>query len=479
MAAARATRWFALATACIAALVLAGVFVRLFEPQLTESKSVLRELQREGRIVVLTRNAPTTYYIDRDGPTGYEYELTQALGQALGVDVEYKVYGTIGEVLDALRAGEGQIAAAGIPRSPQGEGDLQYGPDYKVIRQQVVCRRDGPKPANLAGLVNVSIEVPAKTQFEERLNALAAQLPGLTWRARSDIDTEAVLEDVARGDVDCAISASNLVAIYRRYHPELVVALELDGDQPLAWILPPNADRLVSFLDRWFAEDQQQEVIARLDERFYGHVDSFDFVDIARFRRRIATLLPDYRKTFEAASAQHDLSWTLIAAQAYQESHWDPGAVSPTGVKGLMMLTLPTAKLWGVSNREDSSESIEGGVKHLAWLMKQVPETVTGVDRVWFALAAYNVGLGHLLDARDLAVRLGKDPDAWKDMREVLPLLAKPEYYRKTRHGYARGYEPVVYVQRIRGYWDILKREFPEDAELHAANGTALRAAAD
>ncbi|NWG44952.1 MAG: membrane-bound lytic murein transglycosylase MltF [Alphaproteobacteria bacterium] len=469
MAGHRATRWFAAATVVIAALVMAGVFVRLFEPEFSRSESVLREIQREGKLIVLTRNAPTTYYLDRDGPTGYEYELTQALARSLGVEAEYKVFGTVAEVLEALDAGEGHIAASAIARTPQREGKYRFGPDYKVIRQQVICRRDGPSPQSLADLVNVTIEVPAKTQYEERLHKLAAELPGLTWRTRDNIETEAVLENVADEKVECGIAASNLVAIYRRYHPNLEVALELDDAEALAWVIPPAADRLAAFLERWVAEPAQQELIARLDERFYGHVDSFDFVDIATFRKRITTLLPAYRETFEAEAERYGLSWTLLAAQAYQESHWDPAAVSPTGVKGLMMLTLPTAAMWKVADRQDAEQSIEGGAAHMDYLMKRIPETVTGVDRIWFALAAYNVGLGHLLDARDLAVSLGKDPNAWKDMREVLPLLAKPEYYRKTKHGYARGYEPVAYVQRIRGYWDILKREFPEDGEIKAA----------
>ena len=462
-------RWFAYTTAALAAIVVSGVFVSLFEPQSSPLQSVLREIQRDGRLIVLTRNSPTTYYLDRDAETGFEYELTGALAKSLGVDVEYKVLPSAQEILDALNRGEGHIAAAGIARTPTRETRYRFGPDYRTIRPHIVCRRGGRAPESRAGLTAVSLEVEAGTHFEERLQELAGDVDGLTWSAREDLDTEQILERVGDKAVDCAVAPSDLVAIMRRYEPWLQVPFDLDREQPLAWVIPHDADRLAAYLERWFAETSQGELVARLEERFYGHTDSFDFVDIARFRRRIGSVLPRYTDEFQRAAKKYDVSWTLLAAQAYQESHWRPRAKSPTGVRGMMMLTLPTAALLGVSNRLDPEESIYGGAKHMRNLLRRVPETVQGVDRTWFALAAYNVGFGHVQDARDLARRMNKNPDSWHDLQTVLPLLAKKEYYRTTKYGYARGWEPVVYVQRIRNYWDILKREFPETAEAHAA----------
>ena len=185
----------------------------------------------------------------------------------------------------------------------------------------------------------------------------------------------------------------------------------------------------------------------------------FDYVDMRKFKRRIRSRLPKYRSLFEKAGRETGLPWTLLAAQAYQESHWNPGAKSPTGVRGMMMLTRNTARSLGIENRLDAYASIRGGAQYLLRMLKRVPDTVQGKDRLWFALAAYNVGFGHLRDARTLATRQGKNPDLWRDVKAVFPLLMRKKYYKTLRYGYARGTEPVRYVQRIRNYRQVLEQE--------------------
>ncbi|MBD3335905.1 MAG: transglycosylase SLT domain-containing protein, partial [Candidatus Eisenbacteria bacterium] len=192
--------------------------------------------------------------------------------------------------------------------------------------------------------------------------------------------------------------------------------------------------------------------------KYYGYLEKFDYVDTARFLRRIEERLGDYQSLFKEAAREYGFDWKLLAAMAYQESHWDPDAVSPTGVRGIMMLTRSTARRVGIDDLLDPRQSIMGGAAYLADLMERLPESVTGPDRIWFAMAAYNIGMGHLYDARRLARRLGKDPDRWSELSEVLPLLARKQYYSTLKHGYARGGEPVRYVNRVRHFRDILER---------------------
>ena len=175
-----------------------------------------------------------------------------------------------------------------------------------------------------------------------------------------------------------------------------------------------------------------------------------------RFYHHIETRLPQYRRQFEEVAQAYGISWTLLAAQAYQESRWDRHAVSPTGVKGLMMLTRDTASSLGIRNREDPTKSIEGGARYFQSLEKRLPRHIGKADRVWIALAAYNVGMGHVKDAQRLARRMGKNPDSWKDLKTMLPLLAQKPYYKTLQYGYARGWEPVQYVKRIRAYHALL-----------------------
>ena len=450
-----------------ATLVLAVLLAACERP----GPSVLEEIQQHGSLVVLTRNAPTTYYQDRDGDTGFEYELTERLAQTLGVEATYKVYDTVGAILQAIKAGEGHIAAAGLTRTEAREARFRFGPDYKAVQQQVVCHRRGRPPTDVASLTEVKLEIIAASSYEERLEELRAQYPALTWHASDELATEQILERVWERKVDCAVADSNIVAINRRYYPELVVGFPLGEEQQLAWILPDSAKALQAFLESWFEEIRQEGILDELNGRFYGHVDIFDFVDTRAFLRRIRTRLPKYQDAFQRAARKYHLSWTLLAAQAYQESHWNRLSRSPTGVRGIMMLTLPTARAVGVKNRLDAEQSIRGGAKYLARLLERQPDSVRQADRLWFALAAYNVGLGHLADARKLAQRLGKNPDTWHDMRTVLPLLSQKKYYRTLKHGYARGSEPVRYVQRIRDYKDILERQVKlaqaVGAELH------------
>jgi membrane-bound lytic murein transglycosylase F len=146
----------------------------------------------------------------------------------------------------------------------------------------------------------------------------------------------------------------------------------------------------------------------------------------------------------------------LLAAIGYQESHWDPAAISPTGVRGLMMLTRNTASVLGVEDRIDPAQSIPGGAKYLEQLKARLPSSIKEPDRTWFALASYNVGYGHVQDARAITEQMGKEPDLWAHVKDNLPLLAQHSWYSNTRHGYARGWEPVMYVENIRNYYDIL-----------------------
>ena len=181
-----------------------------------------------------------------------------------------------------------------------------------------------------------------------------------------------------------------------------------------------------------------------------------------RFHHHIETRLPQYRRQFEEIAQAYEISWTLLAAQAYQESRWDRHAVSPTGVKGLMMLTRDTASSLGIQNRTDPTKSIEGGARYFQSLEKRLPRHIGKTDRTWIALAAYNVGMGHVKDAQRLARRMGKNPHAWNDLKTVLPLLAKKSYYKTLQYGYARGWEPVRYVKRIRAYHALLEQHLRE-----------------
>ncbi|HHM05199.1 MAG TPA: membrane-bound lytic murein transglycosylase MltF [Gammaproteobacteria bacterium] len=431
---------------------------------------LLEKIRAQGELVVATRNAPTTYYESRDGEAGLEYDMARDFADHLGVKLRILVRGTVSEVLAAVQNGEAHLAAAGLSVTAKRRNSFLFGPVYQQVRQQVVCRRSAKLPRSVEELAGRRVRVPADTSYAEHLLTLDGDHPGLEWETTADEDTEQLLEAVWRKRLDCTVADSNIVAINQRFFPELEVAFELGQPQSLAWLLPPQATDLQRVLTMWFKGFRERGRLEAVLERYYGFVEVFDYVDTRRFTRRVRQLLPKYKKWFQDAARRNDLDWMLLAAQAYQESHWKARAISPTGVRGIMMLTLTTARELGLKSRLDPKSSIYGGARYLARIRDRLPASLPEPDRSWAALAAYNVGYGHLMDARELATRFGKNPDAWSDLAEVLPLLAQKRHYSTVKHGYARGLEPVLYVNRIRNYRDMLERALQPAARKRASD---------
>lgn len=423
----------------------------------SESDPVMKEIRKQGKLIVLTRNAPTTYYLDaNDQPAGFEYDLSKALADSLNVDVEYKLYDNIEEIMAAINKGEGHIVAAGLTQTDSRALNQNFGPGYKTVQQQVVCHRKVNMPKEVSDLLGRSLLIIAESSYQESLLELKVNYPELKWEATNDLSTEQVLKKVENREVDCTVIDSNIMSLNRRYYPNLMVAFPLSEEQELAWMLPIDAGYFKQYVEDWFAQIEQNSTLNIINERYYGYVDIFDFYNNHVYLKRITSRLPKYKAAFKAVAKQYQLPWTLLAAQSYQESGWNAAARSPTGVRGLMMLTQNTAKAMGVAQRTDPMQSIKGGAKYLDKMLKRIPEDVANADRVWFALAAYNVGFAHLLDARALARQLGKSPSIWHDLKEVLPLLSQKKYYKNLKYGYARGAEPVKYIDRIRYYQDVL-----------------------
>ena len=420
----------------------------------------LQAIKAQGVLVVLTRNAPTTYYIGRsDKPAGPEYEMVSAFARSIGVKPKFVVKDSVADLMHALADGEGDMIAAGITRTETRLETFGFGPTYQSVTEQVVCQRDGKRANSIAQLANVNFKVIADSSYVERLKALKKKHPGLHWKIAPDDNTEELLRQVWKGEIDCTAADSDIVAINRRFFPNLIVTFDLSKPQPLAWVVPKNAQGLENAMRQWMQQYKASGKLTQLMQRYYAHVQVFDYVDTRAYVRRIKSRYPRYKAMFHKAAAAHGLPPLVLAAQAYQESYWNPRAQSPTGVRGIMMLTLNTARSLGVSDRLDPYASINGGAKYLAHLEGRLSDSIYKPDRIWFALAAYNIGLAHLRDARALAEKLGKNPNRWNSMRSILPLLSKKRYYSRLDHGYARGLEAVRYVRRIRNYTDILREK--------------------
>lgn len=429
-----------------------------------ESGRSIKEIQNSGKLIVLTRNAPTTYYFDsNEKATGPEYEMAEAFAKNLGVETEYRVFHTIHEILEALENGQGDLAAAGMTKTKIRDKRFIFGPVYQEVQQQVVCRNGLKNVREINDLVGLKLVVPKNSSYEETLNLYKVKFSDLAWESSDELNSEQLFEKIWREESDCTVVDSNITSINRRYFPELIVAFELTQSEPLAWVLRSNSSDLQRALEAWFKAFKSNGKMNQINERYYGFLKKFDFVDTISFHNAIDERYPKYKYQFDKAAKIHGLDKFILAAHSYQESHWRPKAKSPTGVRGIMMLTLPTAKSLGVKSRLDPYENIMAGAKHFSNLLKSFNQLVTEPDRTWLALAAYNVGRGHLHDAQELARRMAKNPYRWSDLRDVLPLLSNKKYYKTLKYGYARGREPVKYVQRIRNYSDILRNKLSQE----------------
>lgn len=413
-----------------------------------------------GELVVGTRNSPTTYYMDQDGkPAGFEYDLAARFADMHGWRLRLVVEDDLESLLDAVRKGRVHLAAAGLTATPARQRTLAFGPAYGEVKEWVVCNAKGPMPRNADGMAGLRLEVVAGSSHVDHLKALARKQPALQWVEVKASGSEELLERVDLGLTDCAISDSDSLEVAHNFHPNLRDAFVLQDGQTQAWALRPGSDVALSRkIATFFQQIRKSGELENLRERYFGHVSRLAEADVAGILERRATMLRGLVGYFHEAQLATGLDWRLLAAMAYQESQWNSHAVSPTGVRGIMMLTADTADHLGVKDRLDARESILGGARYIAQLRDGLPESIPEPDRTWLALAAYNIGLAHLQDARVLAQRLGRDPDSWRDMKEVLPLLARSRHNAGLRYGFARGGEARAFAENVRIYYDILSR---------------------
>jgi membrane-bound lytic murein transglycosylase F len=432
---------------------------------------LLDQVLDTGQLRVVTRNSPVSYLEGPDGPSGPEFDLVSAFARDLGVELVIETVESISEILPHLMAGDSHMAAAGLSITESRRAFLNFGHPYETVNMHLIYKLGTGKPRRIDDVIGRSIEVMAGSSHADMLAQLQSQgYPELDWVENADTEVTDLLAEVAFGELDLTIADSTEFDIQRNFHPDLRIALDLRIGDPLAWAFAKGiGDSLLARADDFLIKAERHGYLARVHDRYYGHTKKFDYVGTRNFIRHYESRLPRYRQMFEEAGREWGVDWRLLAAIGYQESHWRSGAVSPTGVRGIMMLTEDTAKYLGIEDRVDPKNSIFGGAQYYARQTERVADTVDEPDRTWMALAAYNVGFNHIKDARQIVEWQGGDPDTWVDISEALPLLAQRKWFTRVPYGYARGWEPVLYVNNIRSYYNILKwltaHEEPEGAE--------------
>jgi membrane-bound lytic murein transglycosylase F len=432
-----------------------------------EKPSTFEKIAKHKTLHVITRNAPAIYYEGREGPMGFEYDLAKLFADELGLELELKIASTRTQILSALDNEYTNIAAAGMIASLDRANRYQYSLPYMEATPVVVYRYGSIRPRKIKDLIGKQIAVVSDSYHIDELSSLQIKTPGLQWNAL-DVETIDLMKMVQDKKIDYAIITSAELEVHQAYYPRVKHAFNIGDVQKVAWYFPKSTDQtLIGRANLFFERIEEDGTLLNLKERYFGHLEQLNYVGARTFIKHINSRLPKYDEYFKETADKHGLDWKLMAAMGYQESHWRPNATSPTGVRGLMMLTRVTAKEMGIKNRLDPIASINGGIRYFYKIKGRIAERIAEPDRTWFALASYNVGYGHLEDARILTQKGGKDPDKWLDVKEFLPLLQKKKYYTQTRYGYARGNEPVIYVQNIRRYYDVLNWMTQPQADEH------------
>ncbi|WP_083926923.1 membrane-bound lytic murein transglycosylase MltF [Colwellia piezophila] len=421
--------------------------------QKDDNASLSRILAR-GYINVGTIFGPTNYYTTASGFAGFEYELAKKYADSLNVELRIIPSYSLNELFIKLNTGEVDLLAASLSKTEKRLQRFRFAPSYETISQKLVFKQGNIRPRKVADLTG-KLMVTTGSSYVENLEKLKQMHSELTWQETIEFDSEELLAKVLSGEIDYTVIDSNNLAINRRYYPEISIGFSINNPEPLAWMVSKNGhDDILASLVEFFGIVHHDGTLLALDDKYYGHIEQFNYVETRTFIKAVASTLPKYQHLFEKYA--QELDWRLLAAISYQESHWNPTARSYTGVRGMMMLTLATAKQMGIKSRLDTEQSIRGGAKYFKRMIAMMPDRIPSPDRIWFALASYNIGFGHLNDARIITQRQGGDPDRWVEVKTRLPLLQQKKYYKNTKHGYARGEEPVHYVDNIRRYYDTL-----------------------
>jgi membrane-bound lytic murein transglycosylase F len=402
---------------------------------------------RQGELVVIVPPA------EMEIENAFETELAELFAQQLQVKVKL-VPLPIDQALPALVAHKAHMATAARSTNDYA---LRFSKTYQSLDELVICH--GATPDDIDNLASRDLVVAAGSPQEIALRAVQREHNRLRWKSRSKTSSVELLEEVADGKLDCTVANGEQLATARNFYPELGIALDIDSPSEMSWAFANAGNsQLFDEAQLFFTHIKQDGTLRHLIDRYYGYNERLNAVNAEAFISQTRSLLPRYRHWFKEAADLTGIDWQLLAALAYQESHWDPNATSYTNVRGIMMLTEETADRMNVENRLDAHSSILAGARYLQLLKEQLPLRMSEDDRLWMALAAYNQGMGHLEDARILASQSGLNPDIWSDVKRMMPLLARPSFYKNTKHGKARGGEAVILVETVRLYHDMLKR---------------------
>ncbi len=421
-----------------------------------------RELKVAGLIHPLSVNT--------QNKSGFEYDMVEKFAAENNYRVHLQLFKSADEVTASLENGQSDMAVARLNLNLVFQRPFLPGPSYEESPLSLICPRvdhsiNDEKSSLFRRLFGERTKIPDSVKSVIALqndlagdwqNQFSSYYPGLKLLAVSHLQAKDLLKTVAKRRTACALVEKKEAQFYLRLFPTLQSIRDLSPPISLGFLVNREEPELQRDLFTWFQHSSHDHQIENLRDLYYAQLPSINELDEIQLLRDMNDSLVELSPHFKKIAKEFSLPWSLLAAVAYQESHWDNDAESFTGVKGIMMLTEETADHVGIDDREDLEQSLWGGARYLRWLIDSQSKSLPQRQRLALALATYNVGPAHILDAQKLAEQFGLNPNSWNDLKKVLPLLSKPEYYDNLDYGEARGQEPIDFTNRVLSYYELL-----------------------
>ena len=433
-------------------------------------------LQNSATIKAAVRVNPASYYWQDGQATGFDYELLQSFANRLQTKIEIIPVATVAEAIDLLKEQQVDMATGALGATQLYAEHFEVSKPYYRSKQYMIYRYPDTKPRRFGEISLSDIDIGANHNHRALLRKLAGEhdkestYPNLNiklndaddtpWYLHSDTPSYKLIEMVNLGLIRYTLADAHELSATHFLYPYVKIAFRVSEEVPIVWLFnreltQASSTNLVHLANDLFAEMQARGELDRITKSHPEHLELLPYADKLTFIESAYRKLSKHKRYFRMAADKYYLDWKLLAAVAYQESHWDPSAVSPTGVKGIMMLTQEIAQHYEVHDRSDAYQSIMGGSKHLNELINKIPFEIPEPDRVWMALAAYLAGYGHLEDAFRLTRKRGATTNSWIEVSHSLKLLQKPEWYQHSRYGKPND-NVVTYINNIRNYRFLL-----------------------
>ncbi len=420
--------------------------------------SRVERIKKNGVLRLISNNSINTYYYYNGQPTGFEYDLAHKFAKFLSVDLDIVTPGW-NNMFSYLEQGKGDFIAAGLAITKERLEKVNFSIPYMTIQQHIIHHKLIFGPKNIEDLTFRTLHIRRGTSYHSRLEEIKKTGIDFNYILHDNIPTEELIRMVYDREIKFTVADNNIAYLNQRYYPDIRIGIALQEKESLAWAVNKNDSQMLEQINKFFLYANKTGLLKQISDRYYSNIKDTDPYDLKRFHQRIKTRLPKYKKIIIEESRKYNFDWKLVAAIVYQESHFNPNARSFTNVRGLMQVTTVTAEEMGIASRLKPSQSIKAGIKYLDKMVKKFDYLEDDYERILFALASYNIGYGHVIDAIQIASDMGLDETKWQSLKTTLPLLSKSKYYKQTKYGYARGWEPLQYVERILTYYDILKQK--------------------